>query len=85
MLTVVGCSGGGTPNANETAVAPLNPNGVSGTITVLTNRTDLVQNGTMKKYAAQFNKTYPEVKVEVRGHDRLRGGGQDPDEHRELR
>ncbi|MFD5715816.1 ABC transporter substrate-binding protein [Streptomyces pharetrae] len=64
MLTVVGCSGGGTPNANETAVAPLNPNGVSGTITVLTNRTDLVQNGTMKKYAAQFNETYPEVKVE---------------------
>ncbi|AIS01615.1 ABC transporter substrate-binding protein [Streptomyces glaucescens] len=64
MLTVVGCSGGGTPNANETAVAPLNPNGVSGTITVLTNRTDLVQNGTMKRYAARFNRIYPEVKVE---------------------
>ena len=37
---------------------------MSGTITVLTHRTDLVQDGTMKKYAAEFNKTYPKVKVE---------------------
>jgi ABC-type glycerol-3-phosphate transport system substrate-binding protein len=62
-LTVAGCSGGGTPNANETAVAPLNPDSVSGSITVLTNRTDLVQDGTMNRYAAEFNKTYPKVKV----------------------
>ena len=39
----------------------------------------------MKKYADEFNKTYPKVKVEVRGHHRLRGRSQDPDEHRELR
>ncbi|MFF9815030.1 ABC transporter substrate-binding protein [Streptomyces sp. NPDC014006] len=63
MVTVAGCGGGGTPNANETAAAPLNPDSASGAITVLTNRTDLVQDGTMKKYAAEFNKTYPKVKV----------------------
>jgi ABC-type glycerol-3-phosphate transport system substrate-binding protein len=63
MLTVAGCSGGGSPNADETAAAPVSPDGVSGDITVLTNRTDLVQDGTMKKYAAEFNKTYPKVKV----------------------
>ncbi|MET9775594.1 extracellular solute-binding protein [Streptomyces sp. NPDC006367] len=63
MLTVAGCSGGGSPNADETAAAPVSPDGVSGDITVLTNRTDLVQDGTMKKYADEFNKTYPEVKV----------------------
>ncbi|MFB6774196.1 ABC transporter substrate-binding protein [Streptomyces sp. NPDC056337] len=63
MLTVAGCSGGGSPNAGETAAAPVNPDDVSGDITVLTNRTDLVQDGTMKWYAAEFNKTYPEVKV----------------------
>ncbi|WP_217141223.1 ABC transporter substrate-binding protein [Streptomyces sp. AC627_RSS907] len=63
MLTVAGCSGGGSPNADETAAAPVNPDGVSGDITVLTNRTDLVQDGTMKKYAEDFNKTYPKVKV----------------------
>lgn len=62
-LTVAGCSGGGTPDADESAVAPLNPKSADGSITVLTNRTDLVQDGTMKKYAAEFNKTYPKVKV----------------------
>ncbi|CAL9610801.1 hypothetical protein SUDANB176_05625 [Streptomyces sp. enrichment culture] len=69
MLTVTGCSGGasGSANANEAATAPLNPDSVSGDITVLTNRTDLVQDGTLKKYAAEFNKTYPKVKVEFEG------------------
>ncbi|CAM5335871.1 hypothetical protein STENM36S_03692 [Streptomyces tendae] len=67
MLTVAGCSGGGSADAGETAAAPVNPDGVSGDITVLTNRTDLVEDGTMKKYAAEFNKTYPEVKVKFEG------------------
>ncbi|MFF0204266.1 ABC transporter substrate-binding protein [Streptomyces sp. NPDC005017] len=62
-LTVAGCGGGATPNVGETAAAPLDADSVSGGITVLTNRTDLVQDGTMKKYAAEFNKTYPKVKV----------------------
>jgi ABC-type glycerol-3-phosphate transport system substrate-binding protein len=66
MLTVAGC-GGGTPTPNESAVAPSDPAAASGTIKVLTNRTDLVQDGTMKKYAAEFNKTYPKVKVKFEG------------------
>ncbi|MEV7192149.1 ABC transporter substrate-binding protein [Streptomyces sp. NPDC093510] len=66
LLTVAGCSGGGAPST-ETAKAPSDAGKVSGTITVLTHRTDLVQDGTMKKYAAAFNKIYPKVKVEFEG------------------
>ncbi|MDX3569233.1 ABC transporter substrate-binding protein [Streptomyces sp. ID05-47C] len=62
MLTVAGCSGQGTASG-ETAEAPADPADASGTIKVLTHRTDLVQNGTMDKYAAEFNKIYPKVKV----------------------
>ena len=49
------------------AAAPYDPSKVSGTIKVLTVRTDLVQDGTLKKYAAEFRKTYPKVKVEFEG------------------
>ncbi|MFF5970552.1 ABC transporter substrate-binding protein [Streptomyces sp. NPDC012769] len=66
MLTVAGCGGGGAASG-ETAAAPDDPNGVSGEIKVLTQRTDLVQNGTLKRYAAEFNKTYPKVKVKFEG------------------
>lgn len=67
VTTLAGCSGGGTPGAGETAAVPLSPTKVSGDITVLTNRTDLVQDGTMKKYAAEFNKVYPKVGVKFEG------------------
>ncbi|MFI1370472.1 ABC transporter substrate-binding protein [Streptomyces longwoodensis] len=67
LLTVAGCGGGGTGGSDETAAPPLNASSVSGTIKVLTNRTDLVQDGTMKKYAAAFSKEYPKVKVEFEG------------------
>jgi ABC-type glycerol-3-phosphate transport system substrate-binding protein len=63
ILTVAGCSGQGTASG-ETAKAPAEPGDVSGTIKVLTHRTDLVQNGTMDEYAAEFRKIYPKVKVE---------------------
>ncbi|MFK4066377.1 ABC transporter substrate-binding protein [Streptomyces sp. NPDC029674] len=66
MLTVAGCSGGGAPST-ETATAPSDADKVSGTVTMLTHRTDLVQDGTMKKYAAEFNKIYPKVKVKFEG------------------
>ncbi|MBT2445416.1 carbohydrate ABC transporter substrate-binding protein [Streptomyces sp. ISL-36] len=66
MLTVAGCSGGGAASG-ETAAAPANPNEASGEIKVLTHRTDLVQNGTLKGYAAAFNKIYPKVKVKFEG------------------
>ncbi|MFJ7147132.1 ABC transporter substrate-binding protein [Streptomyces sp. NPDC100445] len=62
ILTVAGCGGGGA-TSTETAKAPADPADASGTIKVLTARTDLVQNGTMARYAADFNKTYPKVKV----------------------
>lgn len=39
----------------------------TGTITVLTQRTDLVSDGTFKKYAAEFNKAYPDVTVKFEG------------------
>ncbi|MEU6841591.1 ABC transporter substrate-binding protein [Streptomyces sp. NPDC046716] len=66
LLTVAGCGGGGS-SSGEAADSPSDPAKVSGTITVLTNRTDLVQDGTMKKYAAEFKKTYPKVDVKFQG------------------
>ncbi|MDG9715630.1 ABC transporter substrate-binding protein [Streptomyces sp. DH24] len=63
ILTVAGCSGQGAASG-ETATAPTEPGDVSGTIKVLTHRTDLVQNGAMDEYAAEFRKIYPKVRVE---------------------
>ncbi|MBA4862851.1 extracellular solute-binding protein [Streptomyces sp. PSKA54] len=63
-LLAAGCTGSGASSKGEEAKAPDDPKKVSGTIKVLTHRTDLVQDGTMKKYAAEFSKTYPNVKVE---------------------
>lgn len=40
---------------------------ISGSIVVLTNRTDLVENGRMDEYAAAFNAIYPDVEVEFEG------------------
>ncbi|MFH9890196.1 ABC transporter substrate-binding protein [Streptomyces luteogriseus] len=66
-LLASGCTGSGGSAEGADAKAPEDPSKVDGTITVLTHRTDLVQDGTMKKYAAEFNKTYPKVKVEFDG------------------
>ncbi|MER6348461.1 extracellular solute-binding protein [Streptomyces sp. NPDC001595] len=63
-LLLSACTGTGGSTKGAEAKAPDDPAEVSGTITVLTQRTDLVQNGTLKKYAAEFNRTYPKVKVE---------------------
>jgi ABC-type glycerol-3-phosphate transport system substrate-binding protein len=63
-LLIPGCTGTGGSSKGADAKAPDDPSKVTGTIKVLTVRTDLVQDGTMKKYAAAFNKTYPKVKVE---------------------
>ncbi|KPI10468.1 extracellular solute-binding protein family 1 [Actinobacteria bacterium OK074] len=64
VLLLPGCTGTGGTSKGADANAPDDPSKVSGTITVLTQRTDLEQDGTLKKYAAAFNKTYPKVKVE---------------------
>ncbi|MHC3469594.1 ABC transporter substrate-binding protein [Streptomyces sp. 7R007] len=63
-LVLTACTGTGATSKGAEANAPGDPSKVTGTIKVLTQRTDLVQDGTMKKYAAEFNKTYPKVKVE---------------------
>jgi ABC-type glycerol-3-phosphate transport system substrate-binding protein len=63
-LLVPGCTGTGGTSKGADAKAADDPSKVTGTIKVLTVRTDLVQDGTMDKYAAEFNKTYPKVKVE---------------------
>lgn len=63
-LTLSACTGTGGTSKGADAKAADDPSKVSGTIKVLTQRTDLVADGTMKKYAAEFNKTYPKVKVE---------------------
>ena len=61
-------SAAGSASGSAAASAPAATTGavntsVSGDITVLTNRTDLQQDGTLKKYAAAFNALYPKVKV----------------------
>jgi ABC-type glycerol-3-phosphate transport system substrate-binding protein len=66
-LLLSACTGTGGTSKGADAKAPDDPSKVSGTIKVLTHRTDLVQDGTMKKYAAEFNKTYPKVKVDFEG------------------
>lgn len=65
-LTMTGCSGGGAASTEE-AAAPTDPSKTTGTIKVLTQRTDLVQSGAMDAYAAEFNKIYPKVKVKFEG------------------
>ncbi|WLW51554.1 ABC transporter substrate-binding protein [Streptomyces sp. YU58] len=66
-LLVPACTGTGGSSKGADAEAPTDPSKVSGTIKVLTVRTDLIQDGTLKRYAAEFGKTYPKVKVEFEG------------------
>ncbi|MFE0464088.1 ABC transporter substrate-binding protein [Kitasatospora sp. NPDC058965] len=66
LVVLTACSGGSghsAPAAAAEAVSPTDPAKVSGEITVLTNRTDQLSDGTLKNYAAEFNKTYPNVTV----------------------
>jgi raffinose/stachyose/melibiose transport system substrate-binding protein len=60
LLTLVGCSGGGTGGS---AAPPADPTKVTGDITVLTHKTDLAADGTLDRYAAEFNKIYPNVHI----------------------
>lgn len=54
-LLLAGCStGGGADQSGDP----------TGDITVLTNRTDLVKDGTFDDYKVAFNKVYPDVNVE---------------------
>jgi ABC-type glycerol-3-phosphate transport system substrate-binding protein len=61
LLTLTGCSGAN--GGSGSAAAPSDPTRVSGDITVLTHKTDLAADGTLDRYAAEFNKIYPNVHV----------------------
>ena len=65
-LSVTACAGGGAGSSNA-APSPADPAQVSGAITVLTNRTDQVQDGTLDGYAKRFNQIYPNVTVKFQG------------------
>lgn len=59
MLLISGCSSSkGSTNADSNKITKSN---VKGSITMLTQRTDLEQDGTLKKYADEFKKEYPNV------------------------
>jgi ABC-type glycerol-3-phosphate transport system substrate-binding protein len=68
IIGLSACSGGdgGSDTGGDVAV-PGDPVAVTGTITVLTNRTDQVQDGTTQAYATAFNKVYPNVEVKFQG------------------
>ncbi|WP_413755332.1 ABC transporter substrate-binding protein [Streptomyces sp. MMBL 11-3] len=65
MVAATACSGGS--GGGEIAAPPSDPAKVSGEITVLTNRSDQLADGTLKKYAEEFGKVYPSVKVKFEG------------------
>jgi len=65
LAAAAGCNG--TSSKAGSAAAPADPAKVTGDITVLTARTDLVSDGTLDKYAAEFSKTYPNVHVKFQG------------------
>ncbi|KDN81028.1 sugar ABC transporter substrate-binding protein [Kitasatospora cheerisanensis KCTC 2395] len=64
VLTACSSNGGGATSA---PTVNADPTKVSGSITVLTNRTDQLGDGTLDKYAAEFKKVYPNVKVKFEG------------------
>ncbi|MFH9010917.1 extracellular solute-binding protein [Streptomyces sp. NPDC017943] len=67
MVAATACSGQGGGEPGEIAAPPSDPAKVTGSITVLTNRTDQMTDGTLEKYATEFRKVYPGVKVEFEG------------------
>lgn len=65
-LLVAGCGSGGASSSGA-ATSAADPAQVSGDITVLTHRTDLIADGTMKRYADEFTQVYPKVHVKYEG------------------
>ncbi len=55
--------GGLATNAVPTLAQSKKASNITGTITVLTNRTDMQANGMLQKYANEFEKQYPGTKV----------------------
>ncbi|PKI91066.1 ABC transporter substrate-binding protein [Actinomycetales bacterium SN12] len=61
-MVLSGCAGGAGGDPDNTIDGE-----VKGSITVLTNRTDLVSDGTFDSYAEAFTKKHPGVKVKFEG------------------
>jgi ABC-type glycerol-3-phosphate transport system substrate-binding protein len=61
-IVLSGCSAGGASDPDNKIDGE-----VKGSIKILTNRTDLVSDGTFDEYAAEFAKKYPGVKVAFEG------------------
>lgn len=62
-LAMAAAACGGTGGGASTAKRTADPANVTGDITVLTQRTDLQEDGTLREYADEFKKTYPKVNV----------------------
>ena len=84
-LLAAGCTGSGGTSKGADAKAPDDPAKVTGTITVLTHRTDLVHGRHDEEVRRRVQQDLSEGQGQVRGPHGLRGRGQDPDEHRGLR
>lgn len=70
LTSLVACSNASSTPANQGTDTPASTPAeetISGTITFLTNRTDLVNDGTYDAYVAKFNEQYPDVTVELEG------------------
>lgn len=67
-LLTAGCGSGGTSgSAVEQAPSPADPAKVSGEVTVLTNRTDMIVDGTWQRYADEFTRSHPDVRIKFEG------------------
>ncbi|GAA5023818.1 ABC transporter substrate-binding protein [Kitasatospora paranensis] len=67
MVVLTACSSQGGASSSSAATAAADPAKVAGSITVLTNRTDQIKDGSLKKYADEFATVYPNVKVKFEG------------------
>lgn len=68
LLSISGCEN--NTKQTESTVPPVGDEGksdLSGTIVMMTNRIDLIENGTFQGYADQFKQKYPEANVEFEG------------------
>ncbi|WP_246070435.1 ABC transporter substrate-binding protein [Paenibacillus kobensis] len=65
-ITLAGCTSERVPNV-ESAVQPEEPVTSEQTITMLTNRVDLIENGQMDKYAEPFEIAHPGTKIRFEG------------------
>ncbi|HET8896681.1 MAG TPA: ABC transporter substrate-binding protein, partial [Protaetiibacter sp.] len=61
-MLLTSCSGGGGEDPSNSLDGD-----VTGEVTFVTWRTDLIQDGTFEKYAAEFTKKYPDASVKFEG------------------